>query len=500
MERFADDNFAQQFFPSIEDGISEGAMVSIGHSSVSDRYETWRHSLLPLERCLLKRLEGKSDVCEESLISYSFIMRYMGDLPAHPSDYLLNPTDMIFGAPIRHDILRDELYCQLMKQLTFNPNPLSEERGWELLWLCIGLFPPSIGLLPEVQQFLHSRHQHPIARDCSSRLEKAVSVECNRQYPPHQVEVEAIRQRTTQIFHKVFFPDGNAECLEVESSTKVGALVSTIVARLGIRSPAGLNLFAKIGDRVVSMPDSHYFFDTLLGFVHQLPKLVGENGKDEPSSPLSYQIYFMRKLWIDVVPGDDSAADLSLHYNQELPKYIRGYYSLTSTSPDAVMLTREKAVRLAALILKAQTRDDKLPPFYQFSYIVKDVVPRDIVRAISVSEWKRLVLGEFEKLYVGNSAEAKVEFLRELAQFPTFGSAFFEVKQSSDPTMAAREVVAISHKGVSLYNHEGRQHIVTYPFSTITNWQSGNTYFHLMQGNLAKGTRLLLETTLVSFR
>ena len=78
-----------------------------------------------------------------------------------------------YNAHHEQEQLRDELYCQLLKQLTENKVRTSEERGWELLWLATGLFSCSGSLLKEVNQYLRTRVlSQPLAADCMQRLAK----------------------------------------------------------------------------------------------------------------------------------------------------------------------------------------------------------------------------------------------------------------------------------------------------------------------------------------
>ncbi len=128
---------------------------------------------------------------------------------------------------------------------------------------------------------------------------------------------------------------------------------------------------------------------------------------------LTYQVFFMKKLWTNTIPGKDPMADSIFHYFQvenslfvlnlwiqapflntlcdalstsiflnflqELPKYLRGYHKCTL----------EEAFQLAALIYRVRFEEDK-SQFHNFTKMLKELVPQDMMHQLSPDDWKRV--------------------------------------------------------------------------------------------------------------
>ncbi|XP_029302744.1 LOW QUALITY PROTEIN: myosin VIIAa [Cottoperca gobio] len=442
----------------------------------------WSCTREPLKQPLLKKVVNHEELAQDACMSFISLMKYMGDYPSKRTRSVNELTDQIFEGALKAEPLKDEIYCQIIKQLTDNHVKYSEEKGWELLWLCTGLFPPSNMLLPHIQRFLQSKKHHPLSGDCMQRLHKALR-NGSRKYPPHLVEVEAIQHKTTQIFHKVYFPDDTDEAFEVESSTKAKDFCQNISTRLLLKSPEGFSLFVKISDKVISVPEGDFFFD----FVRHLTDWIKKSrpAKEGIVPSLTYQVFFMKKLWTNTVPGKDSFADSIFHYYQELPKYLRGYHKCS----------REEVFQIAALIYRVKFEDDK-SHFPTIPKMLRELVPQDLIRQMSPDDWKRSVVAYFNKHAGKSREEAKLMFLKIIYKWPTFGSAFFEVKQTTEPNFPEILLIAINKHGVSLIDPKTKDILTTHPFTKISNWSSGNTYFHITIGNLVRGSKLLCETSL----
>lgn len=472
------EEFSYEFFRAPEKETLSRAMLPMART----RGHLWAHSPEPLRQPLLKRVHANVELRDVACQIFIAILRYMGDYPSRQAWTSLELTDQIFSLALQDAALQDEVYCQILKQLTHNTKRYSEERGWQLLWLCTGLFPPSKALLPHAQKFIDTRRRKVLAPDCSRRIQRVLRMGPRKQ-PPHHVEVEAVEQNIFRICHKIYLPNNTDEMLEVGTNARVRDVCESVATRLQLASWEGCSLFIKISDKVISQKEGDFFFDSL----RQVSDWVKKNKpqKEGARVTLPYQVYFMRKLWLNVAPGKDVNADTILHYHQELPKYLRGFHKCS----------QEDAIHLAGLIYKAQFADDR-SQLASIPKILRELVPENFTRLMSSEEWKKNILLAYDKHRDKTVEEAKVAFLKWICRWPTFGSAFFEVKQTSEPSYPDIVLIAINRHGVLLIHPKTKDLLTTYPFTKIASWSSGSTYFHMVLGSLGRGSRLLCETSL----
>lgn len=147
----------------------------------------------------------------------------------------------------------------------------------------------------------------------------------------------------------------------------------------------------------------------------------------------------MKKLWVNTIPCKDENADDIFYYHQELPKYLRGYHKCTKAD----------AVTLAAYIYRAKFEGD-ISHLQTDSRMVKDLVPQYLLKSQSSSDWKKNIIAAYNSNNIMNASDAKVNFLKHIYLWPTFGSAFFEVKQTTEPKYPEYVVIAINKNGVNI--------------------------------------------------
>ncbi|KAM8728243.1 unconventional myosin-VIIa-like [Acanthopagrus schlegelii] len=449
-----------------KDGSRPGASRGFG------REKLWIHSREPLKQPLMKSLANNSELSSRACNAFTAILKYMGDYPIKHARSPMELTDQIFGPATQHEVLQDEIYCQIMRQMTGNHSRISLDRGWQLLWLLTGLFPPSPSLMGHTQRFLETRPRDQLSNACLQRL-LVIRSKDPRKCPPHMVEVDAIQQNSAQIFHKIHFPNDSDDIFEVTSTTTNKDLCHGVASQLKLNSADGYGLYLKTPNKVTSLDEELYFFDSLRQ-TSDLPKKV-KKVKEADQSNIPYLVILRRKLWFNVTPGRDLVADLTFHFPQEMPKYLRGYHNCS----------KEDMITLGGLLFRVEVDSDR-SQFVMIPRMLRQLVPADQIKSMSPEEWKKHIISSYNKQSGITVQEAKIAFLKAISTWPTFGCAFFEVKQSCESSYPSTVLIAISKQGVSFIDPQTKELLVMHKFKNISDYHSKGSRFEMTIGTVMK--------------
>ncbi|CAB4001625.1 unconventional myosin-VIIa-like [Paramuricea clavata] len=437
---------------------------------------TWVHQkeaiFQPLHKILLRNQEKKDKAME----IFRLILIYMEELPGRSTMSKIQLTDEIFGPALDDEVIRDEIYCQLIKQLTFNSNWTSEKKCWELVWLCTGLFaPPSMALTRHVELFLKSSGK-PRSNECYSRLERVAQLG-SRRAPPHYMETDAVVRDNCSMFHKFLLPDEDEVSVEVESLSKPPSILRKIAQKLNLRTSEGFGIFVRVNQQVLGMADTEYLFDFLW--------LLASLGTPDSPNGIDYELYVTKKVWSKTVGGEDVIADRIFHYHQELPRYILGYHKCSLN----------EAVEVSGLAYRVY-HGESARPSDDFPDILDDIVPKPFRNSMSDSQWVQSIMAEHRKNPGMTKDEAKVAFLKKMQLWTTFGSVFFEAQQEISQEYPPVVYVAINKHGINIIKRDTKELLKNYSYGLISHWRSGDETFEVIIGGTSDGRRIVFKTHL----
>ncbi|KAK3095857.1 hypothetical protein FSP39_020064 [Pinctada imbricata] len=544
-------NYAKVNFRSTSDNTINKLLskASFKRSAKDKSLAAWQFQKDAIKKPLLRRTLIKEEIRGTSCRSF---LQYMGDAPIKDSMSEMDiANELIIEPAMRSRHMRDEVYCQVVKQITNNPDRSSEEKGWQLLYLLSSCAVPSSDLYDECEQFM-KMNRHGMAQRCLEQFRRRKR-EGARLYPPHTKEHENFSSKSKTIKISIAFPFQKQQHeFEMDPSSRVMDLKKQLVDQYGLESTEEYGLCFGLKDRVISANDEEYFLDALSSverfWMRPIPISNGTDPRPGPSQPLVTVVHvfysligffvclyqpqtrslttssqccscFLQHNWIlclsvcltgtDPRPGPSQPLVSVVHVfflkklwvNVEpgknnnadtmfhFPQEVPNYLRGYHSCSD------KDAGKLGALIYHSNFGDD-LSAMEFFGDNITALIPTPLIEKKAITEWKKMVEQNLESTKGLKSNDAKLAFLRILSQWPTFGSVFFQVKQRSLKSFPKHILFAVNSEGIMFLDLNTKNVLAKYPYNKIPNWAFDEQSFTLVIGEGSSANKLYLETNL----
>lgn len=355
----------------------------------------------------------------------------------------LEKVHFIVGYAIMRPGLRDEIYCQICKQLSENYKTSSRARGWILLSLCLGCFPPSERFMKYLLNFI-SQGPPSYGPFCAERLQRTFANGV-RAEPPTWLELQAVKSKK-HIPIQVILATGRSLTISVDSASTSREICQHVAQKQGLRDNLGFSLQVAVYDKFWSLGSG---CDHLMDAVAQCEQLARERGESQRQAP--WRIYFRKEFFTPWHDSQEDPVSTELIYHQVLRGVWSGEYNFEKEEELVELLARHCYVQLGATV-KSNAVQELLP----------SCVPSKLYRTKSPEKWASLVTAAHAKAqYTQSKAtplavrEQTVEAARLL--WPLLFSRLFEVTTLSGPRLPKTQLVlAINWKGMYFLDQKER--------------------------------------------
>ncbi|XP_024866789.2 unconventional myosin-XVB [Kryptolebias marmoratus] len=402
--------------------------------------EAVQHTEVPIQESLI--LYNDPEINDLAVKCFINLMQFMGDLPMTKGTTQVGCLSYILLLGKEKEMLRDEIYCQVVKQSTNNPTRSNCTFGWRLLNLITGFFPCSNILKPYVTQHLQEISQDPVhpyqelACVCQDNLQRSVTFGGRRNIPSH-IEMEAILAGKTSRRFPVQLPGGVDFPVKIRSFSMAVDVVTEVCQEMGIVQLTEIKEFSLLAIRlqdgmVRPLHSEEYVFDFLLddgSIFLSLRRIMW-------GTPLS----FRNSLFID------------FHYQQLLEDYLSGKLMLSSYAGGSSSV--QQTAELAALQHVAQGLISQ-PSLQE----LKEYLPSQDRLSNKVEEVKSFCQGQIAAMQSLNPQDGKRRFIDFLSNLPLFGSNCFLAQKVSYRGCPCPCMVSINQEGLLFLNPKTQERV-----------------------------------------
>merc|ERR1719367_1870708 len=441
----------------------------------------------------LLRLEPP-ELNKMALECFAGIMRYMGDLGLLKNQHEVDCVNTILMYCHKFEALRDEVYCQIMRQTTNNKSgaPDSCQKGWRLFSIIAAYFNCSEVLKPYLFKYLETsaydkrRAYHGTALVCLHNLRKTFKYGGRKNVPSIE-EITAIsagRNSKRQIYR---LPGGTERIINTKSTTVVEDIIDELCNVIGVESAnekEEFSLYCIVEGETFTVPLSkdHYILD-----------VTTELQRDGAI----YYLIFCRSVWHYPLRLDNQLY-IEVVFNQIAPDYLEGLL-LVMPGEQIEQECVFDISKVAALLHRAADMDHK-PTIKETKFLLPK--PALSARDIKPPQWVNMVQSSWDEgVSKLSTTHAKQKVLETLSVWPLFGSSFFAVRRVGDgkDTMGFEHIMALNKNGVSFLDQITHETLIHYPFTEVISTrkvqtEDGTLFLDMKCGNLMQQRITRIQT------
>lgn len=430
------------------------------------------------------------DLIRTAIRIHKDILGYCGD------------KSMSFPATLARDILQkgleqpdlvDEIYIQICKHLTANPRPESIIRGWQIMCMCVGTFPPSQDMENYLINFILEFSEGSgavgnYARYSLRRLEGILNSGPSG-FVPSVEEIAAYKERPP-ILATIELVDGTplTEDLPITPDLNVGKVLDIC------------NHFMELQD-----PRMQYFGIFVEDIEDEDSPAINPNSDDAPAyaglrktpRPLQNEQYmgdvvmykvrqnqkfrfvYKRKIYLrNLDCASEDPTFERLVYLQALDEVLRGNIPIGDIDEVALLAAQGMGADLG------DTMGDNAEELLDQGLL--NYIPASRAGEADEYTWAEKVLALRDEIIYTPPEELQNHYIDAVKDHPLYGTCFFHVRKHKFPVhMDAFPddlIIALNSEGLHFLNEE-RETLSSYGYADIYRWGGSSSQFSIIIWN-----------------